>query len=363
MPAMLPSLRDMLEIIVQKKASDLHIGENVAPAMRLDGDLVYLSETPFTREHTMKILKEHMMDGQFETFEKDRELDYSFGIAGLGRFRANLFYQRGSIGAAIRALPYEPMTFEQIGFPREVAERITAKPSGLILVTGATGSGKSTTLATMIDHINQTQALHIVTIEDPIEFVHRNKSCMINQREVGSDTHTFNEALRHVLRQDPDVILIGEMRDLETIEIALTVAETGHLVFATLHTPDAVQSINRMIDVFPAHQQQQVRVQVSFVLQGVICQQLVERSGGGLCLASEIMLANPAIRNMIREAKVHQIYSAIQMGQRDGMKTMNMSLAELVRQNKITREAAYSRSLDPQELEKLMSASHMAVKH
>jgi twitching motility protein PilT len=243
-----------------------------------------------------------------------------------------------------------------------VATTLTEKPSGLVLVTGATGSGKTTTLASMIDYINEHQNVHIVTVEDPIEFVFRNKKSMINQREVGSDTLSFNQALKHVLRQDPDVILIGEMRDLETIEIALTVAETGHLVFATLHTPDAVQSINRIIDVFPAHQQQQVRVQVSFVLQAVISQQLIQRVGGGLALASEILLANHAIRTLIRDSKSHQIYSTIQMGQKEGMRTLNMSLAELTMTGKITREAAISRSSDVQELERLLGDAAGAQK-
>ena len=230
-----------------------------------------------------------------------------------------------------------------------------AKPNGLILVTGPTGSGKTTTLATMLDHINTHRSCHIVTIEDPIEFLYKNKKAMVNQREVGADTHSFNQALKHVLRQDPNVILIGEMRDLETIEIALAVAETGHLVFATLHTPDAVQSINRIVDVFPSNQQQQVRVQLSFVLQSIISQQLMQKNGGGLVLAAEILIANAAIRNLIREAKPHQVYSAMQMGQREGMRTLNMSLSELVKTGKISRELAYMKSMDVQELERLLN--------
>jgi twitching motility protein PilT len=350
------SLEEMLRLVVSKKASDLHIGDGICPSMRLDGELQFIADAPFTHDQIIQMLKEHLSEERLKIFEKNKELDYSFGIHGLGRFRVNLFYQRSSIGAAIRALPFDPMTFEQIGFPKTVAEGLVSKPSGLILVTGATGSGKTTTLATMIDHINEHQACNIVTIEDPIEFIYKNKKSIINQREVGSDTLSFNEALRHVLRQDPDVILIGEMRDLETIEIALTVAETGHLVFATLHTPDAVQSINRIIDVFPSHQQQQVRVQVSFVLQAVISQQLVGRVGGGLALAEEILIVTPAIRNLIRESKSHQVYSAIQMGQKDGMRTLNMSLADLVKNKVITKESAISRSSDVQELERLLSA-------
>lgn len=350
------SMADLLALAISKRASDLHLGDGVAPAMRVDGDLVYLSETPFPHDQMVRMIREHLSEERFKLFERERELDYSFGVGGLGRFRVNLFYQRGSIACAIRALPVEPMNFAQIGFPSVVGESLVNKPSGLILVTGATGSGKTTTLASMIDHINERQSLHIMTVEDPIEFVFKNKKSVINQREVGSDTQSFSQALKHVLRQDPDVILIGEMRDLETIEIALTVAETGHLVFATLHTPDAVQSINRIIDVFPAHQQQQVRVQVSFVLQAVISQQLISKIGGGLALASEILLANHAIRSLIRDSKTHQIYSSIQMGQKEGMRTLNMSLAELVKAGKITKESAVSRSSDVQELERYWAA-------
>jgi len=349
-----PTLNTWLEHIVKLRASDFHMGDGVCPAMRLDGELVYISDKPFSYEYMVRLLKETLPEDRFKQFEREKELDYSFGITGVGRFRVNLFYQRGSIGAAIRALPFSPMSFEEIGFPSRVAEQLVARPSGLILVTGPTGSGKTTTLAAMIDHINANDACHIVTIEDPIEFLFRNRKAKVSQREVGSDTHSFNQSLKHVLRQDPDVILIGEMRDLETIEIALTVAETGHLVFATLHTPDAVQSVNRIIDVFPAHQQQQVRVQLSFVLQSIISQQLLPRKGGGLCMAPEILIATPAIRNLIREAKSHQIYSSIQMGQKEGMRTLNMSLVELVKGGKVSKEEAMSRSLDLAEFERLM---------
>lgn len=351
------SLDGLLQHAISNRASDLHIAEGMCPSIRVDGDLEVISETPLGHDQIYKLLREHLSEERFKIFEKERELDYSFGVQNLGRFRVNLFYQRGNIGCAIRALPFEPMDFEQIGFPALIAENLTARPSGLILVTGATGSGKTTTLAAMLDHINKNQNCHIVTIEDPIEFMFKNKKSIIHQREVGSDSHSFASALKHVLRQDPDVILIGEMRDLETIEIALTVAETGHLVFATLHTPDAVQSVNRVIDVFPAHQQQQVRVQFSFVLQAVICQQLLPKIGGGLALASEIMLANQAIRNLIRESKSHQIYSSIQMGQKEGMRTLNMGLAELVKTHKVTRESAISRSSDVQELERLLGST------
>lgn len=351
-----PTLNGWLEHIVKCRASDFHMGDGVCPAMRLDGELVYISDKPFSYEYTVRLLKETLPEDRFKQFEREKELDYSFGINGVGRFRVNLFYQRGSIGAAIRALPFSPMSFEEIGFPVRVAEQLVARPSGLILVTGPTGSGKTTTLAAMIDHINANDSCHIVTVEDPIEFLFKNRKAKVSQREIGSDTHSFSQSLKHVLRQDPDVILIGEMRDLETIEIALTVAETGHLVFATLHTPDAVQSINRIIDVFPAHQQQQVRVQLSFVLQSIVSQQLLPRKGGGLSMASEILIATPAIRNLIRESKSHQIYSSIQMGQKEGMRTLNMSLVELVKAGKVTKDEAMARALDLAEFDRLMGA-------
>ncbi len=350
------SMTELLRYTLSKRASDVHIGENMAPMMRVDSELVQIEDaTVYTKDEIMKFIMEFLSEERFKVFEQERELDYSFGIKDLGRFRANLYFHKGSIGAAVRALPFVPMNFEKIGFPAAVAENLACKPSGMVLVCGATGSGKTTTLAAMIDYINQTDPVHIVTMEDPIEFVFQDKRAVISQREVGSDTHSFNQSLKHVLRQDPDVILVGELRDLETIEMAMTAAETGHLVFATLHTPDAVQSINRIIDVFPAHQQQQVRVQLSFVIQAVICQQLIPRVGGGLSLAPEIMIATPAIRTLIRDSKSHQIYSSIQMGQKEGMRTMNMSLAELVKANRITREDAYNRSNDIPELERLIN--------
>ena len=347
-------LLDFLKYAVSNKVSDIHLGDETLPMMRKDGDLVKMAETPFEKGDTLKMLAQHLDPERFKDFEREKELDYSFGVPGLARFRVNLYYQKDNVGAALRPLPNNPPTFEQIDFPVSIADQLVSKPSGLILVTGATGSGKTTTLSAMIDHINQHDACHIITIEDPIEIVYTNKKSVIAQREVGADTHSFNQALKHVLRQDPDVILVGEMRDLETIELALTAAETGHLVFATLHTPDAVQSINRIIDVFPAHQQQQVRIQFSFVLQAVICQQLIPREGGGLALAAEILLANHAIRSLIRDSKSHQVYSAIQMGQKEGMKTLNMSLAELVKTKKISKENAILRSSDVMELERLL---------
>jgi twitching motility protein PilT len=350
------TLQEILKEAVGKGASDVHFGAGIRAVMRVDGELEILCDKPFSEADVTRLILQHLPQERFEDFTKKKEMDYSFGISGLGRFRVNLFYQRSNIGCAIRALPFDPRSFEKIGFPLSVAESILSRPSGLVLVCGATGSGKTTTLAAMIDSINERHQMHIMTIEDPVEFVFKNKKSVINQREVGIDTHTFGDALKHVLRQDPDVILIGEMRDLETIETALTVAETGHLVFATLHTPDAVQSINRIIDVFPSHQQQQVRTQFSFVLQAVVCQQLLPKEGGGLALATEIMIANSAIRSLIRDQKTHQIYSVIQMGQKDGMHTLNMSLAQLVKSGSISRETAASRSADVQELERLLSA-------
>ncbi len=349
------SLDEILKFAIFSRASDVHLGEGVYAAMRVDGALKAISEEVMSHDEIKELLLQHLSEERFKQFQKERELDYSFGVSGLGRFRVNLYFQRSSIGAAIRALPFDPMSYEEIGFPRAVAENLIARPSGLVLVTGPTGSGKTTTLAAMINHINETHPCHIVTIEDPIEFLFKNKKARINQREVGSDTLSFNGALRHVLRQDPEVILIGEMRDLETIETALMVAETGHLVFATLHTPDAVQSINRVIDVFPADQQQQVRVQLSFVLQAVISQQLVGKIGSGRTLASEILIATQAVRSLIRDSKTHQIYSIVQTGQKDGMRTLNMSLAELVKANKISKEEAYAHSSSPQELERLLT--------
>lgn len=348
-----PTLMEILEHVIKRKASDFHFGENTCPAIRIDGELDILSPVPFSHDYTVRLIKENLSEERFRILEKERELDYSFGFPGLGRFRANLFYQRQSIGGAIRSLPFDPMSFDQIGFPESIAIQLATKPNGLVLVTGPTGSGKTTTLAAMIDYINNTQAAHIVTIEDPIEILFKNKKSIINQREVGSDTKSFSQALKHVLRQDPDVILIGEMRDLEAIETALMVAETGHLVFATLHTPDTVQAINRMVDVFPAHQQQQVRVQLSFVLQGLISQQLIRRQQGGVALAAEILMVTPAVRTMIRESKNHQIYSALQTGVREGMKTLNMSLAELVNSGKVSYEEALARSSDTAEFERL----------
>src|SRR5258708_1543116 len=324
------TLEELLRVMMERRSSDLHITAGSPPRIRNDGALVPTDHEMMDAETTQKIIYSILDNEQIAKFESEKELDMSFGISGIGRFRVNVFYQRGAVGTAIRVIPYEIASFEKLGVPAQVCQKLCDLPKGLILVTGATGSGKSTTLATMVDFINQTGQYHIITIEDPIEFVHRNKQCLVNQREVGPDTLSFAAALKHVLRQDPDVVLIGEMRDKETIELGLTLAETGHLTFATLHTSNCVQTINRIIDVFPAEQQNQIRTQVSFVLEGVFCQQLLPlATGKGRCLACEIMIPNDAIRANIRDDKVHQIYSTIQTGSKTGMHTMNQSLYEV----------------------------------
>jgi twitching motility protein PilT len=351
-------INELLKLMVERGASDLHITAELPPHLRIDEKLVPLEYEILTPQATKELCYSILNKQQIEKFEHNKELDFAFGIKYLSRFRANLFLQRGNVGMAIRALPYKIMTFQECGLPVDITTDLCRRPKGLLLVTGATGSGKSTTLASMIDKINSERPCHIVTIEDPIEFVHENKKAIVDQRELGEDTHSFAAALKHVLRQDPDVILIGEMRDLETIEAALIIAETGHLVFATLHTSDSVQTINRIIDVFPAHQQQQVRTQLSFVLIGILAQQLIPKAGtSGRGLATEILVANHAIRSLIREAKVHQIYSLIQTSQKVGMRTMNQALYELYSQNLITYEDAVSRTTEPQDLERLFKKS------
>jgi len=346
-------IEELLQIMVQRGGSDLHITAGAPPKVRVDGSLVSTEHDVLAPDMTKKIIYSVLTSEQIAKFERDLELDLSFGIDGLGRFRTNVFMQRGAVGAVFRIIPYAIQSFEELGLPRDVCEMFCALPKGLVLVTGSTGSGKSTTLAAMIDHINQHRCEHVITIEDPIEYLHRNKNCLFNQREVGSDTHTFANALRSVLREDPDVVLIGEMRDLETIELALTLAETGHLTFATLHTSDTVQTINRIVDVFPSHQQQQVRTQLSFVLQGVVCQCLLPRSNGrGRALSAEVMVANQAIRSCIRENKAHQIYSLIQTGGKYGMRTMNQALFELYQQNLISYDEAMARTTDPEDLKR-----------
>jgi len=349
-------LEDLLERLVEAGASDLHISAGTPPKMRLHGELQDMADEPLSADETKKLVYSILSTDQIARFEKDLEMDLSFGVTGMGRFRTNVFQQRGTVAAVFRVIPYDIKGFDELGLPGKLCQKLCELPKGLILVTGATGSGKSTTLAAMIDYINQNRAGHIVTIEDPIEFLHRNKNCLFNQREVGSDTKEFKNALRAVLRQDPDVVLVGEMRDLETIEAALTLAETGHLTFATLHTSDAVQTINRIVDVFPAYQQQQIRTQLSFTLQAVFSQQLITRSDGrGRILAAEIMISNAAIRSLIRENKAHQIYSQIQTGGKEGMKTMNASLHELYSRRIITLDEATARSTDKDDLMRLIN--------
>ncbi|MFQ5532611.1 MAG: type IV pilus twitching motility protein PilT [Candidatus Methylomirabilales bacterium] len=349
------NLDQLLKEMVGIGASDLHITTGIPPTIRVHGLLKPVGETPLTPAATKQMAYSILTDLQKQKFEEQKELDFSFGVKGLGRFRANCFLQRGAVAVSIRVIPYKIYSFAELGLPR-VVEELCSRPSGLILVTGPTGSGKSTTLTTMIDKINSERPEHIVTIEDPIEFVHVHKKCIVNQREIHADTYSFASALRSVLRQDPDKVLIGEMRDLETIETALTVAETGHLTFATLHTNSAVQTINRIIDVFPPHQQQQIRAQLSFVLEGVLCQTLMPRADGqGRVLSLEVMIPNPAIRNLIREDKVHQIYSAMQAGQeKSGMQTMNQCLLTHVQKRAITMEQAVGASQNPDELTQML---------
>ncbi|MBI2385989.1 MAG: type IV pilus twitching motility protein PilT [Elusimicrobia bacterium] len=348
------SMGELFLLMHERGASDLHLTVGAPPTLRIDGSLL---PTPFEKlssETAQTLIYSLLNDQQRQRFEASNELDLAFNLRGIGRVRMNVYRQTGSVGAAVRAIPNSFKTFEEIGVPKSILD-IMKLPKGLILVTGQTGSGKSTTLASMIDFINETRAAHIMTIEDPIEFVHAHKKSVINQREVGSDTVTFGAALRHILRQDPDVILIGELRDLETIQAALNIAETGHMVLATLHTTDCAQTINRIIDVFPQHQLDQVRVQLSFVLQAVLCQQLLSHSTGtGRVLACETLIVNSAIRNLIREQKVEQIQVAIQTGGKIGMQTMNQSLADLYFKQKITFQEAMAHSMDPEDLRRLM---------
>lgn len=337
--------------MTESGASDLHISTGTPPRVRVDGKLRVMDHPPLSAADTKALCYSILTDAQKHRFEEHNELDLSFGIKGLSRFRANIFMQRGAVAGAFRTIPFQIRTFGELGLP-DIVNELVKKPRGLILVTGPTGSGKSTTLAAMIDRINDERHEHIITVEDPIEYLHNHKKCLINQREVNADTLSFKAALKYVLRQDPDVVLIGEMRDLETIEAALTVSETGHLTLATLHTNSAVQTINRIIDVFPAHQQEQIRVQLSFVLEGILSQQLLPRkSGNGRVMSVEILVPNPAIRNLIREDKVHQIYSQMQTGQsKSGMQTMNQSLFDLYTKGLISYEEAMGRSMIPEEL-------------
>ena len=352
------TMEELLSLLVRQGGSDLHISIHSPPRIRVDGMLLPVDCPALTPEDTRRLATSVLTSDQIAKLDRELELDCSFGLADKGRFRANVFHQQGSVAAVMRLIPNRIATFDQLGLPRQVCERICGMRAGLVLVTGATGSGKSTSLASMVNHINQTRQGHIVTIEDPVEFVHQHKQCMVTQREVGGDTQGFGRALKSVLRQDPDFILVGELRDLETIEAALTLAETGHLTFGTLHTSDAVQTINRIVDVFPAHQQQQVRTQLSFSLEAVFSQQLLPlASGRGRAMAAEVMLATPAVRALIREGKNHQIYSQIQTGGRLGMKTMATSLAELVRSGRVRLEEAERTATDLNELRTLVRAA------
>jgi twitching motility protein PilT len=350
------TLHQLLKTLVEQGGTDLHITTNSPPQIRVDGNLVPLQLPPLTAPETKALTYSVLTDNQKHRFEENLELDFSFGVRGLARFRANVFSQRGAVSGAFRTIPWEVKTFHDLGLP-EVVSSLCEKPRGLILVTGPTGSGKSTTLAAMIDKINNEDQGHIVTIEDPVEYLHGHKSCIVNQRELFADTHSFSNALKSVLRQDPDTVLIGEMRDLETIEAALRIAETGHLTFATLHTNSAAQTINRIIDVFPAHQQSQIRAQLSFVLEGILCQALLPKpSGKGRALAMEILIPNAAIRNLIREDKIHQIYSMMQTGQAQfGMQTFNQSLASLYFKKQIALTTALSHSSNPDELQEMIN--------
>src|SRR3954462_3458779 len=344
--------------MVEKGASDLHITTGSPPQLRIDGRLVPLKTPPLTPVETKQLCYSILADAQKHKFEEENELDLSFGVKGLSRFRSNIFMQRGAVAGAFRTIPFKILTFQELGLPPIVAE-LSKKPRGLILVTGPTGSGKSTTLASIIDKINTERHEHIMTIEDPIEYLHPHKNCLVNQREVGADTRSFKTALKYILRQDPDVVLVGEMRDLETMEAALVIAETGHVCFGTLHTNSCVQTINRILDVFPPYQQPQVRSQLSFVIEGVISQALLAKAGGpGRILALEVMVPNAAIRNLIREDKVHQIYSSMQVGQaKFGMQTFNQSLANLLTRRLISQEEAFGRSSDPEELKNILAST------
>jgi len=356
------SVQELLSKVLDMDGSDLHITAGARPTIRLHGDLKPLEEYPkLEPEQLRRMIYSILPQRHRERLEQDLELDTSFSLPGKARFRVNVYFQRDAIGAAFRLIPFVIRSVEQLGLPPQV-EDFARLPRGLVLVTGPTGSGKSTSLAALIDVINQEKDVHIMTVEDPIEYLHSHKRAVVNQREVGAATHSFGNALKHVLRQDPDVILVGEMRDLETIQTAITAAETGHLVFATLHTQDAPQTIDRVIDAFPPYQQQQVRVQLSTTLQGVATQQLIQTwDGQGRVVAAEVMVATPAIRNLIREAKVHQIYSAIQAGGRYGMQTMDHALARLVATGKISVDMALQRCHDVQELQRLMGGAAAAA--
>jgi twitching motility protein PilT len=354
------NLRALLEEMIQRDASDLHITAAEKPKLRVDGDMTDSSVPDIlTPKDTLQLAYSVLTENQKKRFETDDELDFSFGIQNLARFRGNVFKQRGCVAMVIRMIPFNVRTFQDLGLPPVIA-KLAERPRGLILVTGPTGSGKSTTLAAIIDKINKERKGHIITVEDPIEFIHRHQSCIVNQREIGTDTKTFASALKYALREDPDVILVGEMRDLETVGAALTIAETGHLVLATLHTNSAAESINRVIDVFPSNQQSQVRAQLAFVLEGVVTQTLLPRlKGRGRAMAAEIMVATPAIRALIRDDKVHQIYSAMQSGKKFGMQTMNDALFQLYTGREVAQEECERVSHDPKEFLRMIGITPM----
>ena len=350
------TLPDLLKQTVELSGSDLHLSIGSPPQVRVHGELQRLEHPDLTPSDTKALSYAVLTDAQKKRFEETLELDFSFGIRGVARFRCNMFNQKGAVGAVYRQIPEKIRTFEDLGLPAVLA-KMAERPRGLVLVTGPTGSGKSTTLAAMIDKINTERHGHILTVEDPIEYLHQHKNCLINQRELHSDTHSFTMALRAALREDPDVVLIGEMRDLETVESALRIAETGHLTFGTLHTNSASSTINRIIDVFPSHQQSQIRTQLSLVVEGIVCQSLLPRADGkGRVVSLEILVPTPGIRNLIREDKVHQIYSAMQTGQEKlGMQTMNQSLATLVFRRLITQDTAINASSNREELVEMIS--------
>src|SRR6266478_2614666 len=358
----LTSIDDLLEQMVGHGASDLHVTVASPPAFRVRGHIVRAEGyEPFTADDTRALLYRILSSEQQKNFELKRQLDFAYAMPGVARFRVNVYYQREAVGAAFRLIPQEIKSLEELNLPH-IMHSLSEYPRGLVLVTGPTGSGKSTTLAAVIDEINRTRSDHILTIEDPIEFVHRHKRCIVNQREIGPDAPSFSEALKAALRQDPDVILVGEMRDLETISTALTAAETGHLVFATLHTQDAPQSVDRVIDVFPAHQQQQIRVQLAASLQGIVTQQLVPRPGGaGRAVAVEVLLPDDAVRNLIRQAKIEQVYSVMQTNTARGMQTMEQALADLAMRRVVTLEEALSRSSRPDQLEGILERAGFDV--
>jgi len=352
----MPTLPDLLKTTVELDGSDLHLSINSPPQIRVHGELKRIELPELTPSDTKSLAYSVLTDAQKKRFEETLELDFSFGIRGIARFRCNMFNQKGAVGAVYRQIPEKIRSFEELALPGVIA-KLAERPRGLVLITGPTGSGKSTTLAAMIDKINTERKGHILTIEDPIEYLHTHKGCLVNQREVHADTQSFTNALRAALREDPDIVLIGEMRDLETVEAALKIAETGHLTFGTLHTNSAAATINRVIDVFPAHQQSQIRTQLSLVIEGIVCQSLLPKANGqGRCVALEILVPTPGIRNLIREDKVHQIYSAMQTGQeKAGMQTMNQSLASLYFKKAITLETAMGASSLRDELQEMIN--------